>query len=174
MNVWRDTNWFAIYTKPNREAVAEMHIQSLGLEVLLPQVKITQNLWGIPRQVTKPLFPNYLFARFSPSSYLHLIQFTRGVRQVVRGGALPLPVDEEIIRLIKEEISVEGFVNLKQKSLQPGDPVVIKEGPFQGLRGLFNQELKDKERVVILLEAIKYQAHILIEKRQLHYAADVI
>jgi transcriptional antiterminator RfaH len=174
MNIWRDTNWFAIYTKPKREAAATMNIQSLGLEVLFPLVKTTKKLWGVPHEVAKPLFPNYLFARFSPNTYLHLIQFTRGVRQVVRGGALPLPVDEEIIQLIKEEISENGFINLKQKRLQPGDPVIITEGPLQGLKGLFNQELKDKERVVILLEAIKYQANILIEKRHVHYAAEVI
>lgn len=174
MNLLQDTNWFAVYTKPNREAVAKMHIQSLGLEVLFPQVKVTKKLWGTPQQIAKPLFPNYLFARFCPNTYLHLIHFTRGVRQVVRGGSLPLPVDEEIIQLIKEEISEDGFINLKPKSLQPGDLVVIKEGPFQGLRGLFNQELKDKERVVILLEAINYQAHILIEKRHLHLAAEPV
>lgn len=174
MNLWQDTNWFAVYTKPNREAIAKMHIQSLGLEAFFPQVKVTKKLWGVPQQMAKPLFPNYLFARFCPNTYLHLIQFTRGVRQVVRGGSLPLPVDEEIIQLIKEEISEEGFINLKQMSLQPGDPVVITDGPLQGLRGLFNQELKDKDRVVILLEAIKYQAHILIEKRHLHYAAETI
>lgn len=151
-----------------------MNIQRLGLEVLLPQIRTQKIVWGLPQRAIKPLFPSYLFARFCPATYLHSIQYARGVRQVVRGGSLPLPIDEEIIQVIKSEVGENGFVDLQPRSLQPGDRVVVKEGPLQGLKGLFKQELSDKQRVVVLLETIQYQARVLIEKGNLQYAAEGI
>lgn len=174
MNVLRDINWFAIQTKPSRENAARMNIQRLGLEVLLPQIKTQKIVWGLPQDSIKPLFPSYLFARFCPANHLHSIQYARGVRQVVWGGSLPLPIDEEIIQVIKLEVGENGFVDLQPRTLRPGDRVVIKEGPLQGLKGLFKQEFSDKQRVMVLLETIEYQAQVLIERGNLQYAAERI
>jgi hypothetical protein len=35
---------------------------------------------------------------------------------------------------------------------------------LEGLRGVLEQEVTDDERVVVLLEAIEYQARLLIDK----------
>jgi transcriptional antiterminator RfaH len=131
-------------------------------------------VWGVPQRVIKPLFPGYLFARFCPAAYLHLIQYARGVRRVVSAGETPLPVDEEIIRAIQLRIGEEGYVRIEPKPLQPGDRVIVHEGPLQGLMGIFERELSDRERVMLLLEAIEYQARVLIERRYLKAAAEVV
>jgi transcriptional antiterminator RfaH len=172
MDYWHEDNWYAIYTKPCREAVAAMNIGRLGLEVLLPQIKQEKVVWGVTRVVTKPMFPGYLFARFCPATYLHLIQYARGVKQVVSSGRQLLPVTEEIISAIRSRIDQEGYVRLDEP-LNQGDKVVVQEGPLRGLRGLFERELDDRQRVVILLEAIEYQARVLIEKRYLKAAETV-
>jgi transcriptional antiterminator RfaH len=171
MDYWHESNWYAIHTKPYREAVAAMNIGRLGLEVLLPRIKQEKVVWGVTKIVAKPMFPSYLFARFCPAKYLHLIRYARGVRQVVSSGKYLLPVTEEIIDAIQSRIDQEGYVNLDE-SPRRGDKVIIKEGPLQGLRGLFERELDDRQRVVILLETIEYQARVLIEKRYLKAAAE--
>jgi transcriptional antiterminator RfaH len=174
MDYWRDTNWYAIHTKPCREVVAAMKIKRLGVEVFLPQVKQQKRVWGVTQMVIKPLFAGYLFARFSPAAYLHLIHYARGVQRVVGSGNSPLPVDDRIILAIRLRISEEGYVRIKPQPMQRGDRVVVQEGPLQGLSGIFEQALDDRERAVILLEAIAYQARVLTEKRSLKAQAEAV
>lgn len=120
------------------------------------------------------MFSGYLFARFCPATYLHLIHYARGVRRVVGNGERPLPVDDEIIEAVRSGIGKEGYVQLQPKAMRRGDRVMVYEGPLQGLKGVLEQDMGDRERVVILLEAIEYQARLLIEKRYLKAQAEAL
>jgi transcriptional antiterminator RfaH len=171
MDYLRNTNWYAIHTHPCREAVAAMNIERLGLEVFLPQIKQQKSVWGVAKTVIKPLFPGYLFARFTPIAYLHLIHYARGVRRVVGNKDKPLPVDDEIIMAVRSSIGDEGYVQMVPEVMRRGDRVVIQDGPLQGLIGRLDQETDGRARVVILLEAIEYQARLLIDKRCLKVQA---
>jgi transcriptional antiterminator RfaH len=174
MDYWRNTNWYAVHTYPCREAVAAMNIERLGLEVFLPRIKQQKSVWGVAQMVIKPLFSGYLFARFCPAAYLHLIQYARGVRRVVGNGSRPLPVDDEIILAVRSGIGEEGYVQIQPRPMRHGDRVTVQEGPLQGLRGTLETEMDDRTRVVILLEAIDYQARLLIEKRYLKAQAEAL
>ncbi|CAN5688913.1 hypothetical protein BH20ACI3_BH20ACI3_08540 [soil metagenome] len=174
MDYWRETKWYAIHTHPCREAVAAMNIERLGLEVFLPKIKQQKSVWGVAHSVIRPLFLGYLFAQFCPATYLHLIQYARGVRRVVGNGDRPLPVDDEIIQAVRERIGEEGYVQIQPKPMHRGDRVMVFEGPLQGLKGILEQDMGDRERVVILLEAIEYQARLLIEKRYLKTQAEAL
>ncbi len=165
MDYWRGTNWYAIHTHPSREAVAAMNIERLGLEVFLPKIKQQKIIWGVAQMVIKPLFSGYLFARFSPAAYLHSIQYARGVRRVLGNGDRPLPVDDEIILAVRSAMGEGGYVQIQSQPMRRGDRVIVQDGPLQGLIGTLDQEIGDRERVVILLEAIEYQARLLIDKR---------
>jgi len=167
MDYWRNTNWYAIHTYASREAVAAMNIERLGLEVFLPRIKQQKSVWGVAQMVIKPLFSCYLFARFCPAAYLHLIQYARGVRRVVGNGSRPLPVDDEIILAVRSGMGEEGYVQIEPRPMRPGDRVMVHDGPLQGLIGTLEQEMDDRARVVVLLEAIEYQGRLLIEKRYL-------
>jgi transcriptional antiterminator RfaH len=174
MDYFSSTNWYAIHTHPCREAVAAMNIERLGLEVFLPRMKKTKSVWGVAQIVIKPLFSGYLFARFSPATYLHLIQYARGVRRVVGNGERPLPVDDEIIMAVRSGMDEDGYLHITPRPLRRGDRVMVQDGPLQGLIGTLDQEMDDRQRVVILLEAIEYQARILIEKRYLKVQAEAV
>jgi transcriptional antiterminator RfaH len=158
------SNWFAVQTKQYRESQAASNIKRLGLEVLLPQMKREKMEYGNRKTTVKPLFPGYLFARFRPSSHLHSIQYARGVNRVVCAGQLPLPVGDEVVSVIQSRVDQDGY--LVRPSLHKGDEVVVNDGPLQGLIGVFEQELPDGERIVILLKAVEYQARVLIDKLQ--------
>jgi transcriptional antiterminator RfaH len=174
MYYWHQTKWYAIHTHPCREAVAAMNIERLGLEVFLPQIKQQKSVWGVAQTLIKPLFSCYLFAQFCPARYLRLIQYARGVRRVVGNGDRPLPVDDEIIEAVRSRIGEDGYVQIQPKALHRGDRVMVYEGPLQGLKGVLEQDIGDRERVVILLEAIEYQARLLIEKRYLKTQAEAL
>jgi transcription antitermination factor NusG len=62
----------------------------------------------------------------------------------------------------------EGIVKLEPKKviLSPGQRVKIGEGPFAGLDAIFMEELPDRERVVLLLDAVS-SYKLTIEKDSL-------
>jgi transcription antitermination factor NusG len=57
----------------------------------------------------------------------------------------------------------DGFVRLDE-TFARGDEVQIKDGSLRGINGVFDRALKDKNRVMILLTAINYQASVIVER----------
>ena len=94
-----------------------------------------------------------------------MIKYTRGVRRIV-GGDMPWPVSEEIIDLIRNQ-EEDGIITIKPPQLKYGDSVAINDGPLAGLNGIFEKELNGQERVVLLLNAIEYQARAVVDKASL-------
>src|SRR6185503_9815033 len=97
MDIWHETNWFAVQTKPSRENVAAGSLAQLDVEVFLPKVRQEQLVCGVARMVTKPLFCNYLFGRFCPVLLLDAVRYACGVLRVVSTSGLPLPLEAGII-----------------------------------------------------------------------------
>lgn len=175
MDGWIDSRWYAVHTKPTCEDSAAMNIRRMGVEVFLPKTQQERMVYGRSRDIVRPLFPGYLFARFAPSKYLHLINYARGVRAVVSGAGSPLPVEESIIDAIQSRVSRTGFIQMEMVTgFKSGDPVVVASGPLRGLKGIFDRSLSDRRRVLILLEAIEYQARVAVEVEDLFAAADAV
>lgn len=112
------------------------------------------------------MFPRYIFARFRAAEYLHKVRFTRGVASVVGIGNIPTPIDDQVIEIIKSRSDADSIVRLGD-GLKVGSSVVICEGPLKGLSGIFERNLKDSDRVMILLNTVSYQSHIVVERQVL-------
>lgn len=157
--------WYAIHTRPNQESRAIENLRAWRVETFSPKLRVRRSnqLRREPTYVISHLYPSYVFARFNAVSLLHKIQFTRGVNRVVCFGAVPTPVDDRIIEIIKAQINNDGFVQVSEK-LKYGDKVIVEDGPFKYFAGTFESEMNESERVRILLTTIGYQAHIQIDR----------
>jgi len=157
--------WYVIYTHPKQEDRACSNLKVLGVPIFNP--KIRGRRYGqfiiVPTYVTQPLFPRYIFAQFKINDLYHKVRFTRGVYSVVSFGEGPTPIDEEIIALIQSNIKEDGFVRIDE-GIRPGDRVIVKDGPLKNFAGIFEREMKDTDRIRILLDAVSYQAHIEVDK----------
>jgi len=161
--------WYAVHTKPRRENTVTDLLLNVGLEVFSPKLKQKKYLHGTYKDIISPFFPCYIFVKFKPSMAAHMIKYTRGVRKIV-GGDSPLPVADEIINLMKMH-DEDGIITIKPPELKCGDSVAINDGPLTGLKGIFEKELNGQERVVLLLNAIEYQARVVVDKAFLTMAA---
>lgn len=158
--------WYTIHTKPRQEILAELNIRSLGIETLYPKIKKEKIIRRKKRDLVLPLFPGYLFAYFNLSTHYRMVHYANGVYKVVSFGDLPpTPVDNEVINAIKSR-EEDGYISLEPINLKPGDLVEIKDGPFEGLSAIFEREIPDKERVVLLLDILSRQTHILIDRQR--------
>jgi transcription antitermination factor NusG len=159
------TRWYVIHTHPKQEDRACSNLKVLGVSIFNPKIKdLRYNQFSIvPTYITKSLFPRYIFARFKLNDLYHKVRFTRGVYSVVGFADGPTPISEEAIKLIQSNIKEDGFVKVDEE-IRPGDRVMVKDGPLKNFAGIFEREMKDTDRVRILLETVSYQAHIEIER----------
>src|SRR5262249_5228954 len=155
-----DTPWYCIHAKRAKERWVAHQLAQVCDEVCLPLQR--QWCWG-RRQFTgkiEPLFPGYLFARFVVEKRFRAVRYTPGVVGVLSTAVgEPLEVDEGIISALRQR-SVDGYVQVPPAPLFPGEKLEITEGPFRGLRALFQQELKAGERVAVLLELLSSRVRV--------------
>jgi transcriptional antiterminator RfaH len=157
--------WYAIHTNPRQEMRVESNLQAWGVEAYLPKIK-ERHLNQFSSKYTwliKPLFLRYLFARFRFNLYGHKIRYTRGVREIVGFGETPLSIDDEIIKLIQSRHDELGYVKLEDE-IRPGDQIVVKDGIFKGIHGIFERNISNSDRVMILLKSIQFQARIIVDR----------
>jgi transcription antitermination factor NusG len=159
-----DMNWFAVHTKRFRETAAAASLVALGFEVFLPMVKVENCEQLAIKRNSKPLFPAYSFAKFSPTTSLDSVESVRGVLYVVKSSGCPVPVEEPVVTELRSRVEADGLIRLQARELKAGDRVSIQHGPFAGMIGRVEAELDDHKRVAILLEAL-WQARLVFEKR---------
>jgi transcriptional antiterminator RfaH len=156
-------NWHAIQTKPHQEQAAEFSIQRLGVETFSPQLKQDKVIRRVRQTVIRPLFSGYLFARFHTDARYRAIHYARGVQRVVTLGAEPAIVDDAIIETIRSRMH-DGYVTTQPPVFKPGQTVRILEGPLQGLEAMFEREMSDDRRVILLLQALACNARVVIDR----------
>jgi transcriptional antiterminator RfaH len=157
--------WYAVRTNPGQEERAHCNLLACGVETFHPKMRDRRRnkITGVQTFVTKPLFPRYIFARFTANKLLHKISYTRGVHSVVSFGYGPTPVDDEIIAVIREQVGPDGFVRVGEE-LRPGDRVQLTDGPMRDLTGVFAYGADDSDRVQILLTTVSFQGHVTVER----------
>ena len=101
MDWFCDINWFAIHAKRFREAVAASIVETLGVEIFLPMVKVECMGHEVIKVSARPLFPSYFFGRFIPATFLEAVESARGVLHVIKSGTCPIPVDEQVVQEMK-------------------------------------------------------------------------
>jgi len=148
-----DTKWYLVKTKPLNETRIHARLTEAGFETIYP--KIFKKIRGKGRIEIRPLFPTYLFVRFDIEQ-LRTVRYTRGVARVVSFGPEPQEVGPEIVEAVRNRMDESGMVTLVRPPAEwkPGEKIKIGEGPFAGLDAIFVEALPDRERVVLLLEAV--------------------
>lgn len=151
--------WYTLRTKPRQEARAAINLKQLGIETLAPTVREphARRRGDAALMLVVPLFPGYLFARFTLSQHT-AVRHTRGVHDIVSFGDGGTPVDDSIIAMIQRRVGPEGFVRLDTPG--PGDAVELVGGPFHSLHGIFERTLHAHDRVIVLLSGLGAAARI--------------
>ena len=98
-------SWYVVHTYPKQEDRTSDNLRAWGVETLTPKlwVKKYNQFTGRSTQVIKSFFPGYIFTRFKFNELYHKIRFTRGVHSLICFNNKPIPVDDEIIDLVRSQ-----------------------------------------------------------------------
>ena len=158
-------SWYVVHTHPKQEDRTSSNLRTCGIETITPKLRVDKynEFSGKVSHIPKPMFPSYIFSRFNYDQVFHRVKYTRGVHSLVSFNNRPALVDDEIVQLLQSQIAEDGFVKTLDK-LEPGDEVIIKHGRFQNFCGVFEGGISDSDRVRILLNAVSYQAHVVVDR----------
>ncbi len=150
-----DPKWYLVKTKPLNEKRVFQRLDGAGYECLFPRIRKKTRRAG--QTDVRPLFPTYLFVRFALEQ-VRTIRYTHGVSRIVSFGLEPQEVEAGIVDAVRGRMDEEGIVALvpRPTDWKPGEKIRIEDGPFSGLEAVFIEELPDRERVVLLLEAVSH------------------
>lgn len=156
-------SWYCIYTKANYEDPLCRRLGEFSdIELLNPKLKRKKYVRGKLKETVEEFFPCYIFAKFDLSRYFHMIKYTRGVRRIVGDSqGYPTMVDETLIEMLKIRTK-DDYICIEPNTFNKDDKVLINGGPFEGFQGLFIKEIRPRDRVLILLNTINYEAKIEI------------
>jgi len=144
-------DWFLAQLKPNGAALAARNLKRQGFRTFLPTECRTFRSGSTFKTLQAPLFPGYIFVALdATSSPWRSINSTVGVGRLVSFGTGPAQVPHPIIDALLRRCDADGVI-LPEPVLQPGDPVRLISGPFEGFVAEI-ERLETAQRVWVLFE----------------------
>jgi transcriptional antiterminator RfaH len=159
-----DAQWYLIQSKARQEDVAELNLRRLGVETFCPRLRGLKLPRNKAQGEGEVLFPSYLFIRIDMPTQYRKVTYAHGVARVVKFGATPALVEEEIIDSIRKRVANDLVVLPPPSSLKSGQIVHINKGPFIGFEAIFEQKLNGSQRVALLMKTVAFQGHIAIDR----------
>lgn len=148
--------WFAVWTRSQCEAKVEAGLLRRGLEPFLPRVSVPSRRRDRRVVLAQPLFPGYLFLRFTPSRDTYLrVAAVDGVVRVLGDGwdalhAIPEPQVAAVTRIVTTGCDVRPL-----PWLRVGDRVRITSGPLEGLEGLVESWRAGRATFVVSVDLLQ-------------------
>ncbi len=117
----------------------------------------------------RPLFPGYIFVERPVQRHLwRPLLGTFGVRSVVCQGETPSLLPAGFVESLKAR-EVEGAIQKPEIPFRTGQSVAINGGPFDGLVGQI-LEIRESDRVLLLLNLLNQQTRVHVEAKMLRSA----
>lgn len=150
--------WYVVYTKPQKEEVAQYYLEAKGIEVFHPKLHVPASTKK--RRRTIPLFPNYFFVHINLfSDEYQFVTWSRGVKRFVSFNEVPAPVEDRAIQFLKQQTDSTGAIVAKS-NLKVGQEVQIEAGPFKGLVGIIQEPPDARDRVKVLMTLLSRQVQV--------------
>ena len=154
--------WYVVFTKPQKELqVASLLEGKKQLTVFLPEVY--QKYRG--KLQLRPLFPRYLFVQIDLEELeTGVVNYTPGVIRLVSADEKPLPLSNEVIEAIREEVErLNAQGGLPSEHYDEGEVVRLRSGPLAGLEAVFVKHLPARDRAIVLLNFLGQANQIEID-----------
>ncbi len=140
-----ESSWRIVRVLANCEKKVSDHLTARSVENYLPLV-MEMSQWSDRRvMVNRPLFPGYVFVRFTSAQRVSVLSTPGIVRNGV-GEEIP-EHDLERIRTALEE----GYELAPHPGIAEGTPVRFRNGIFSGAEGIASRVGEDRFKVVMSL-----------------------
>ena len=154
-------NWYVIHTYSGYEQKVKLSLleqfdrseskERLG-EIVIPTEEVVEVRKGKKKISSRKFFPGYVLINVDMTQDIwYMIKDTPKVTGFLGGGATPVPLSEEEVKLIMEQMRGES-TRIKPKVLfEKGEDVRVIEGPFVNFNGTVEDVNHDKGKVKVMV-----------------------
>ena len=162
MSLDKHKQWYALMSKPQKDAYAEEQLNNQGYTTYRPLAMREVLRRGKKIKVTESLFPRYLFIKLdSKNDNWSPIDSTYGVTGMVRFGDQLLSVPETLIDVIRRQENQFQERAVDIDCFHQGDVVTIGSGAFEGLSAIF-ERYNGEERVILLMNILNGKTKVAV------------
>ncbi len=155
MEINKEKNWYAIYTKPRWEKKVNEKLLEKGIESWCP-VQKKESQWSDRKKIIDdPLFKSYVFVHIGSDEEKLKVLTTNGVVHFVHYLKKPGIIRDEEIELIRSYL-LEKNVNITVENLRTfseHNKVIIRKGVFMDAEGTVIKG--GKKKVYVRIESLE-------------------
>ncbi len=146
--------WYTIRSKPHKERSLYGELRARDIETFYPQLQVNPVNPRARKRV--PYFPGYMFIHVNLEEtgirMMNRIPYSIGL---VMFDEYAPPVPEALLHQIDQKlIAISEAGGETFFAIQPGDPVTLVDGAFEGYEAIFEERLKGSDRVRILIKML--------------------
>ncbi|MBG0810032.1 transcriptional activator RfaH [Methylosinus sp. H3A] len=161
----RQRGWIVVSTQPNRERLAVENLIRQRFHVYCPWVLKRIRHARRMQDVSRPLFPGYIFVEIASDTRWAPISSTFGVRALVRSGDQPsfLPGDFIDDLRIRE---IDGVIAKPARPFEIGQQVRIAGGAFHDFVATVI-DMDERDRIIVLMELLSRPIKVKLSLAQI-------
>lgn len=125
--------WHLIYTMPRQEKKVSVQLAQRQIVQFLPTTKAIRKWNDRNKLVEEPLFPSYVFVYLQSMHDYYNVLDAEGALFYVKFGKQIATINETIINNLRAVVDSNNSIEVSTEYFQPGQRVLIEEGPFTGL-----------------------------------------
>jgi transcription antitermination factor NusG len=156
-----ESQWYALYVRVRHERAVEKQLAEKGLEAFLPCYESRRKWADRFKTVEFPLFPGYVFCRFSLPQRT-LVQSAFGVVRIVGFGNRWMPVNEAEILALQQAVRA-GMACEPTPYLAIGQRVRVGFGPLEGVEGIL-LDTKKGNRLVLSVTLLERSVSVEVDE----------
>jgi transcriptional antiterminator NusG len=179
-------NWFVLRVASNREDQVrdalerKVKIENVGDlvgRILVPTERIKRVKAGQQKVAERKLYPGYVFVEMElnndgtiPERAYYLFKDTQGVGDFIGNRNKPTAMatkDVEKMLVEVEKAESQGGTGTVKVEFKKGDPIKIKEGPFENFEGTVDEIFPDKGVVRVIVTIFGRSTPLELEYWQL-------
>lgn len=154
--------WYVLHTKSRFENVVNEGLHKKTIEVFLPKLTVQSKRKDRKKMIRVPLFPGYIFVRsdLHPNHHLDIVK-TVGAVKLVGDKMGPISVPDETIESLRIMVASDQPITTGS-SFTKGERVLVVNGPFAGVVGVFDR-YRGNDRIVVYIEALGQFAAVEVD-----------
>jgi transcription antitermination factor NusG len=156
--------WYAVYTYPRHEKAVAKHLEDAWVEAFLPIFKSRSRWKDRSVEISRPLFPGYVFTRITMGDRSKVMSIPSVVRILSFNGR-PAEIPSQEIESVR--LCVEYGATLEAHPIpEVGERARVCAGVFEGVEGIVLNR-KNKCKVIISLSLIHQAVALEIDSKYL-------
>jgi transcription elongation factor/antiterminator RfaH len=165
--------WYVLHTRSRHESVVADGLLKKSMEIFLPKIRVRSTRRDRKLMIHVPLFPGYVFLKTDLHPHTHLdVVKTAGVVRLIGTQHGPVPVAEDTIASLKIMVASDMPIVTGHR-LQPGDRVLVVNGPLTGVIGTFAR-YRNQGRVVVHIEALGQFAGVDVQENDVEVLPPIL